>query len=131
MRVVVEFTHQNGRKRGRGRSAEPLLGELRTYEMRTPSGTYQVASLQGENLTHGPLAELYEVKLYCISPQGMHLRGMERVGPAGEERFVLQGWLITDARDHHLGRSRHPLVGGPNLQEDAPCVLNGYTTVPG
>lgn len=69
--------------------------------MRTPAGSYRVATLQADNVTQAPLAELYEVKLYCISPQGMHLRGMERVGPAGEERFVLQGWLVTDVRDHH------------------------------
>jgi hypothetical protein len=104
MRVVIQLTHQNGRKRPRGRSSAPLQGNLRTYEMRTPSGSYRVAALHGDNLTHSPLAELFEVKLYCISPQGMHLRGMERVGSVGEERFVLQGWLITDARDHYLSR---------------------------
>lgn len=116
MRVVIEFTHQNGRKRGRGRSAQPLRGELRTHEMRTPSGSYQVATLMGENVTQGPVAELYEVKLFCISPQGMHLRGMERVGPAGEERFVLQGWLVTDVRDHANGQQAAPPDGPGTLE---------------
>lgn len=74
--------------------------------MRTPAGSYKVATLQAENVTHRPLAELFEVKLFCISPQGMHLRGMERVGPVGEERFVLQGWLVTDARDHYSARAK-------------------------
>lgn len=101
MRVVIELTHQNGRRRPRGRTSEPLLGDLRTHEMRSPAGSYKVASLQADNVTQGPLAELYEVRLHCVSPQGMHLRGMERVGPVGDERFVLQGWLVTDARDHY------------------------------
>lgn len=113
MRVFVEFTHQNGRKRPRGRSSEPILGELRTMEMRTPTGSYKVATLQAENLTQRPVAELYDVKLFCISPQGMHLRGMERVGPEGEERFVLQGWLITDERDHWTALKRGPASAEP------------------
>ncbi len=102
MRVFVEFTHQNGRKRQRGRSSEPLLGELRTFEMRTPAGSYKVAALHSDNVTQRPLAELYDVKLYCITTQGIHLRGMERVGPPEDERFMLQGWLVTDARDHWM-----------------------------
>ncbi|WP_322470309.1 hypothetical protein SOM08_06285 [Hydrogenophaga sp. SNF1] len=116
MRVVVEFTHQNGRKRSRGRSSEPLVGELRTHEMRTPGGSYKVATLQADNVTHGPLVELYDVKLFCVSPQGMHLRGMERIGPAGEERFVLQGWLVTDARDHWTRRQLEPSAGLKSLE---------------
>ena len=100
MRVFIEFTHQNGRKRPRGRTSEPLLGDLRTREMRTPTGSFKVAALHGENVTHAALAELYDVRLYCISPKGMHLRGMEKVGTESEERFVLQGWLVTDVRDH-------------------------------
>lgn len=100
MRVVIELTHQNGRKRSRGRVSEPLLGELRTFEMRTPAGSYKVAMLQSDNVREKPLAELYEVKLYCIAPRVMHLRGMERIEQDGDERFVLQGWLVTDARDH-------------------------------
>lgn len=116
MRVVVEFTHQNGRKRSRGRSSEPLVGELRTHEMRTPGGSYKVATLQADNVTHGPLVELYDVKLFCVSPQGMHLRGMERIGPAGEERFVLQGWLVTDARDHWTRSHLEPSAGLKSLE---------------
>lgn len=115
MRVFVEFTHQNGRKRPRGSSSEPVLGELRTVELRTATGSYKVATLHPDNVTQRPLAELYDVKLYCIATQGMHLRGMERIGPEGDERFVLQGWLITDERDHWSTSSAAP--AGPKSLE--------------
>lgn len=101
VKVFIEFTHENGRRRARGGLTEPLRGELRTHEMRTKTGSYMVATLLPENVTAPALAELYEVRLFLIGPQGMHLRGLER---QADGRFVLQGWLVTDQRDHYLGR---------------------------
>jgi hypothetical protein len=42
-----------------------------------------------------PLAMLYSVSLYTVSPLGFHLRGLEQIGDGDGEAYVLQGWLVT------------------------------------
>jgi hypothetical protein len=38
--------------------------------------------------------ELFDVSLYLIGPQGLHLRGLERLTVDGRSQFVVQGWVV-------------------------------------
>jgi len=42
-----------------------------------------------------PILELFDVALYLIGPQGLHLRGLERFAVDGRSQFVVQGWVIV------------------------------------
>jgi hypothetical protein len=42
-----------------------------------------------------PFIELFDVSLYLIGPQGLHLRGLERLAVDGRYQFVVQGWVIV------------------------------------
>ena len=41
-----------------------------------------------------PFIELFDVALYLIGPQGLHLRGLERLAVDGRYQFVVQGWVV-------------------------------------
>ena len=41
-----------------------------------------------------PFIELFDVALYLIGPEGLHLRGLERLSVEGRSQFVMQGWVI-------------------------------------
>ena len=41
-----------------------------------------------------PIIELLDVALYLIGPQGLQLRGLERLALVGRSQFVVQGWVI-------------------------------------
>ena len=47
------------------------------------------------NYVTEPIIELFEVCLYLIGPQGLHLRGLERLAVDGRSQFVLQGWVVV------------------------------------
>ena len=38
-----------------------------------------------------PFIELFDVALSLIGPQGLHLRGLERLAVDGRSQFVMQG----------------------------------------
>jgi len=42
-----------------------------------------------------PLMELFDVTLYLVGPQGLHLRGLERWDVEGRSQFVVQGWVVS------------------------------------
>ncbi len=42
-----------------------------------------------------PILELFDVCLYLIGPQGLHLRGLERLAVDGRSQFVEQGWVVV------------------------------------
>lgn len=99
--VIVELTHCRGQRLPARQSSPLLRGEIRTHLMQTKAGHYQVAALVDGVPTHAPLAELYNVELWGMGHGTLHLRGLEKVLLAGKEAFVLQGWIITDIRDHY------------------------------
>ena len=41
-----------------------------------------------------PIIELFDVCLYLIGPQGLHLKGLERLSVGGRSQFVVQGWVV-------------------------------------
>ena len=41
-----------------------------------------------------PLVKLFDVTLYLIGPQGLHLRGLEQWDLGGRSQFVVQGWVV-------------------------------------
>ena len=42
-----------------------------------------------------PIIELFDVCLYLIGPQGLHLRGLERLSVEGRSQFVVRGWVAV------------------------------------
>ena len=42
-----------------------------------------------------PLMELFDVTLYLVGPQGLHLRGLERWDVEGRSQFVVQGLVVS------------------------------------
>ena len=71
MRVTIHLTHHRGIR----------LGE---HQHRHPN-----------NHIAEPIIELFDVCLYLIGPQGLHLRGLERLALDGRSQFVLQGWVVV------------------------------------
>ena len=41
-----------------------------------------------------PILELFDVALYLIGSQGLHLRGLERLAVDVRSQFVVQGWVV-------------------------------------
>ena len=41
-----------------------------------------------------PVIELFDVSLYLIGPQGLHLGSLERLAVDGRSQFVVQGWVV-------------------------------------
>jgi len=73
-----------------------LSGEVLTHLRATKRGIFMVASLRDPNDHVGEsLLELLDARLYLIGPQGLQLRGFERVSSHQASQFVLQGWVLT------------------------------------
>ncbi|MBU6382092.1 MAG: hypothetical protein EB114_07365 [Betaproteobacteria bacterium] len=98
MRATVSLTHLEG-YRLQSHRAHPrgaLRGELLTYLRNSLKGQFMVASLRDpDNQVSQAIIELFDVRLYLIGPQGMHLRGFEALGDPKAPRFVVQGWVIV------------------------------------
>ena len=97
MRATIHLTHHRGIRLGE-HHAHPrgeLKGELITYTRVSKRGALMVATLRDpNNHISEPLLELFDVALYLIGPQGLHLRGLERWDVDGRSQFVVQGWVV-------------------------------------
>jgi len=71
MRVIIHLTHLRGIR----------LGE---HQHRHPN-----------NHIAEPIIELFDAALYLIGPQGLHLRGLERLAVDRRSQFVVQGWVVV------------------------------------
>lgn len=99
MKARIEFTHYRGQLAGRGdRARAPLVGQVGSYLLTTKSGTHQVVKLTTVEVMDKPLAELYDVSLYCFGADGFQIRGLERISTQDGDAWVLQGWLLTPLR---------------------------------
>ncbi len=67
MRVTIQLTHHRGI-------------QLTDHQHRHPN-----------NHIAEPILELFDAALYLIGPQGLHLRGLERLAVDGRSQFVAQG----------------------------------------
>jgi hypothetical protein len=67
MRVTIHLTHHRGIR-------------LTYHQSHNPN-----------NHIAKPILELFDVALYLIGPQGLHLRGLERLATDGRSQFVVQG----------------------------------------
>jgi hypothetical protein len=70
MRVTIHLTHHRGIR-------------LNYHQSHNPN-----------NHIAEPIIELFDVALYLIGPQGLHLRGLERLAVDGRSQFVVQGWVV-------------------------------------
>ena len=96
--VSIRFTHQHGSRLpdNRNHPRGTIEGELLTYIQQSRQGSFMVATLRTpSDSVSPPLAALYSVSLYTISPLALHLRGLEQTTLGGEEAYVLQGWIVT------------------------------------
>ena len=97
MRATIHLTHHRGIRLGE-HQAHPrgeLKGELLTYLRTGKRGMLMVATLRDpNNHISESLVELFDVALYLIGPQGLHLRGLERWDVDGRSQFVVQGWVV-------------------------------------
>jgi hypothetical protein len=97
MRVTIHLTHHRG-IRQTAHQHHPrgeLKGELLTYQRTSKRGVLTVATLRDpSNHIAEPIIELFDVTLYLIGPQGLHLRGLERLAFDGRSQFVVQGWVV-------------------------------------
>ena len=97
MRATVHLTQHRGIRLGEHQHHPrgELKGELLTYQRTSKRGVLTVATLRDPN-NHiaEPIIELFDVCLYLIGPQGLHLRGLERLALDGRSQFVMQGWVI-------------------------------------
>ena len=97
MRATVHLTHQRGIRLGEHKHHPrgELKGELLTYQQTSKRGVLTVAKLRDPN-NHiaEPIIELFDVCLYLIGPQGLHLRGLEGLSVEGRSQFVVQGWVV-------------------------------------
>jgi hypothetical protein len=69
MRATIHLTHHRGIRLGKHHHHHP------------------------NNHIAEPIIELFDVCLYLIGPQGLHLRGLERLALDGRFQFVVQGWV--------------------------------------
>ena len=97
MRAIVHLTHHRGIRLSEHQNHPrgELMGELLTYQRTSKRGVLTVATLRDPN-NHiaEPFIELFDVALYLIGPQGLHLRGLERLAVDGRSQFVVQGWVV-------------------------------------
>jgi hypothetical protein len=97
MRATVHLTHHRGIRLSdhQDHPCGELKGELLTYQRTSKRGVLTVATLRDPN-NHivEPIIELFDVSLYLIGPQGLHLRGLERLALDGRSQFVMQGWVV-------------------------------------
>jgi len=98
MRVTIHLTHHRGIRLGEHQHHPrgELKGELLTYQRTSKRGVLTVATLRDPN-NHiaEPFIKLFDVALYLIGPQGLHLRGLERLSVEGRSQFVVQGWVVV------------------------------------
>jgi hypothetical protein len=97
MRATVHLTHLRGVSLGEHQyhPRGELMGELLTYQRTSKRGVLTVATLRDpNNHISEPFIELFDVALYLIGPQGLHLRGLERLSVEGRSQFVVQGWVV-------------------------------------
>ena len=98
MRATIHLTHHRGIRLSEHQHHPlgELKGELQTYQRTSKRGVLTVATLRDPN-NHiaEPILELFDVCLYLIGPQGLHLRGLERLSVEGRSQFVVQGWVIV------------------------------------
>ena len=97
MRATVHLTHHRGIRLGEHQHHPrgELKGELLTYQRTIKRGVLTVATLRDpKNHIAEPIIELLDVALYLIGPQGLHLRGLERLAVDVRYQFVVQGWVV-------------------------------------
>ena len=97
MRATIHLTHHRGIRLGEHQHHPrgELKGELLTYQRTSKRGVLTVATLRDPNNHIAvPILELFDVCLYLIGPQGLHLRGLERLSVEGRSQFVVQGWVV-------------------------------------
>ena len=98
MRTTIHLHHHRGIRLGE-HQVHPrgeLKGELLTYTRVSKRGVLMVAMLRDpSNHISEPILELFDVCLYLIGPQGLHLRGLERLAVDGRSQFVVQGWVVV------------------------------------
>ena len=97
MRATIHLTHHRGIRLGEHQHHPrgELKGELLTYQRTSTRGVLTVATLRDpNNHISQPFFELFDVSLYLIGPQGLHLRGLERWDVDGRSQFVVQGWVV-------------------------------------
>ena len=96
MRATVHLTHLRGIRLGEHQHPPrgELKGELLTYQRTSKRGVLTVATVRDPNISE-PFIELFDVPLYLIGPQGLHLRGLERLAVDGRSQFVVQGWVVV------------------------------------
>ncbi len=70
MRATIHLTHHRGIRLGEHQHHRP------------------------NNHISEPFIELFDVALYLIGPEGLHLRGLERLSVDGRSQFVVQGWVV-------------------------------------
>ena len=98
MRATVLLTHHRGIRLGEHQNHPrgELKGELLTYQRTSKRGVLTVATLRDPNNHIAvPILELFDVSLHLIGPQGLHLRGLERLATEGHSQFVMQGWVVV------------------------------------
>ena len=72
------------------------MGEMLTYQRTSKRGVLTVATLRDpSNHIADPIIELFDACLYLIGPQGLHLRGLERLSVEGRSQFVVQCWVVV------------------------------------
>ena len=97
MRATIHLTLHRGIRLGEHlhHPRGELKGELLTYQRTSKRGVLTVATLRDpNNHISEPFIELFDVCLYLIGPQGLHLRGLERLSVEGRSQFVVQGWVV-------------------------------------
>ncbi len=97
MRAIVHLTNHRGIRLGEHQHHPrgELKGELLTYQRTSKRGVLTVATLRDpNNHISRPIIELFDVALYLIEPQGLHLRRLGRLVVDGRSQFVMQGWVV-------------------------------------
>lgn len=97
MKASVVLTHYLGVRIEAHRSHPKgaFNGEVLTYLRTSKRGVFMVASLRDPNDQVGEsLIELFDARLYLIGPQGLQLRGFERIRLEAGSQFVAQGWVL-------------------------------------